>query len=409
MEIELYTPHPAQQVVHESCADETFLFSTLITGRQFGKTELAMNQALMWALGNEDVVVMWVAPTSSQTHKVYKNILKGIEGAPFVKSNKGSSGDIEIVFTNGSIIKFKSAAAEDGLRGETVHYMICDEAAFIKETTFMEILLPMLNVKGRKCLVITTPKGKNWVHKHYMNGISGDTDYQSFRFTSSDNPYANKKIIEAARKSLPDAMFRQEYLSEFVDGGSIIENIEELCILPNLRRPLPKQRYYVGIDIALKNDFTVFSVVDSQGNLVAYDRFNQITGPQLKERLVKNLNLWKPEHALIEVNNMGGVIYDDLVQIYGVKNLSQFTTTSKSKNEIITNLINAFASKSIKCVNDEIVKSELEVFEMKITASGNVRYCAADGYHDDIVMATAIAREAQGTVHKNKVSFKFLN
>lgn len=381
----------------------------MVSGRQTGKTTVGQNQALKWALENKNVVVLWVSPTASQTLKVYKNIIKAIDGAPFLQSNKASQGDTEIVMTNGSVIKFKSAHAEDSLRGETVHYMILDEAAFIKESTFMEILLPMLNVAGRKCLGISTPKGKNWFYKHYMNGMTGVKGYKSFRFTCYENPFANKAIIEIAKANMPKVMFDQEYLAMFVDGGSIIENIEELCMLPHLRMPLPRQTYYAGIDIALSNDFTVISIVDSQGNLVAYDRFNQVTGPQLKERIIKYLNKWKPAHSLIEINNMGQVIYDDLVHVYKVKNLSPFSTTSKSKPEIINNLINAFASKTIKCIDDEIVKSELETFEMKITSSGNIKYCASDGYHDDIIMSLAIAREAKNVINRNKLSVRILN
>lgn len=409
MEIELYAPYDRQYEVHQACDNGSELFITLCSGRQTGKTTLAQNQALKWALEHNDVIVMWVSPTASQTLKVYKNILKGIEGAPFLKSNKASQGDTEIVFTNGSTIKFKSAHAEDGLRGETVHYMILDECAFIKESTFMEVLLPMLNVAGRKCLCITTPKGKNWFYKHYMNGVRGVKGYKSFKFNCYDNPYANREIIAIAKNSMPKVMFEQEYMAAFVDGGSIIENIHELCILPHLQLPLPRQTYYAGIDVALSIDNTVISIVDSAGNLVAFDRFSKVTGPQLKERIVKYLNKWKPAHTLIEVNNMGQVIYDDLIHVYKVKNLSPFSTTSKSKPEIINNLIDAFSSKTIKCVNDEVLKSELETFEMKITGSGNVRYAASDGFHDDHVLSLAIARAAVNTANKNTFKVRILN
>ena len=104
----------------------------------------------------------WVSPTQGQSSKVYKQILDLVIEAPVVKSYKGSMGDMEILFHNGSIIKFRSAAQEDSLRGEPIDYLIIDEGAFQKESVFQEILLPMLNVRGKKCLVVSTPKGKNW-------------------------------------------------------------------------------------------------------------------------------------------------------------------------------------------------------------------------------------------------------
>jgi phage FluMu gp28-like protein len=409
MKIDLYQPYNKQEEVHQGLANEGYLFDTVCAGRQTGKTMLGMNQAIKWALENENSTIMWVSPTSSQTHKVYKNILKSITDAPFIQSYKGTMGDIEIKFTNGSIIKFKSSMAEDNLRGETVNYMIIDEAAFVKETVFLEILLPMLNVAGKKCLIISTPKGRsNWFHKQYIKGVNGSKGYRSYRFTCYTNPYANPEIIKIAKDNMPDPIFKQEYMAEFVEGSAIIENIEEVCTLRMHPKPIEGIKYYAGVDIALKNDYTVFSIIDEDGNFVYYDRFKGVSSPELKERLSRNIRMWQPENTMIEVNNMGGVIYDDLTELYNLKNLTPFTTTQNSKNEIITDLLNAFSGKSIKCVNDAVLKSELEVFEMKVHASGRVSYAAANGFYDDLVMSLAIARKAHKTAYKNVFGLKMI-
>jgi hypothetical protein len=75
-------------------------------------------------------------------------MLKAMDKSPVIKSYKTSKGDGEITFHNGSTILFRSAASEDSLRGESVHYLILDEAAFMKRSTVEEILLPMLSVTG---------------------------------------------------------------------------------------------------------------------------------------------------------------------------------------------------------------------------------------------------------------------
>lgn len=407
--VELYTPYDKQIAVHHGCGDESYLFDTVNASRQTGKTMLAMNQAIAWALENPESYIMWVSPTHSQTVKVYKNIVKVIGDTHFCKNHKASQGDTEIKFTNGSVIKFKSAHSEDNLRGETVNYMIIDEAAFIKESTFLEILLPMLNVGGKKCLIISTPKGRaNWFHKHYIKGVNKSKGFKSHKFNCYDNPYANPDIIQIAKDTMPDVIFRQEYLAEFIDGGSIIENIEDVCTGFKLSLPKKGEKYYAGIDLALKNDYTVFTVVDSMGNMVFYDRFNKVSATEMKERLVKNIKLWNPQNTLIEVNNLGGVIYDDLKHLYGIKKLQPWTTTQKSKHDIISKLINAFSSKAIKCPDDVLLKAELEVFEMKVSTSGSIKFEAASGFHDDMIMSLAIAREAQANAHKNKFSLRFI-
>lgn len=399
--IKLYKPYKKQIPVHQACNDDTTFFITVNAGRQSGKTALAIQQGIFWASNKPRVVVYWVSPTQSQASKVYKQMLEMLIKTPIVKSYKGSMGDTEILLTNDSIIKFRSSAQEDSLRGETVDYEILDEAAFIKESVFSEILLPMLNVRGKKCLVISTPKGKNWFFNQIQRGKKGDDSYKSFKFTSLDNPYASKVVIGIAKENLPDALFRQEYMGEFIDSSAIFENVNELACLDKHLTPVTGGSYWMGIDIALKDDYTVITVIDKNNDTVWYDRFNHVTAPQLKQRVIEAVNLWKPRKILIEENNQGLPIIDDLKHTHKINNIVGFKTTSTSKQEIVNNLINAFSSKKIRVPKDDIYKSELETFTMTISPTGQPKFAAANGFHDDIPMSLAIAWEC---VNKYKFS-----
>lgn len=401
--IKLYTPHKFQIPVHEMCCDNESFYITVNAGRQSGKTALSQQQALFWSLDKSNMIIYWVSPTAGQSQKVYKQILDMVIETPFVKSYKASQGDTEIFFVNGSVIKFRSGAQENSLRGESVDYLIIDEAAFIKQSTFQEILLPMLNVRGKKCLIISTPKGKNWFFFMYNRGVLQEKGYKSFKFTSLDNPYSNPEVIKSAKKSMPDVLFRQEYLGEFVDNAAVIENINELAVLKGLTSPKSGDKYYAGVDIALKNDYNVVVILNQDGEMVFMDRINNISSPELKERLIKIFNTWKPSKILIEENNQGLPILQDLIKIHKVKNIAGFITTSKSKSEIINNLINSFSSKKIKIINDEIIKSELEMFTMNITPTGSIKFEAPNGFHDDIVMALAIAWECMNKFKNSNI------
>jgi phage FluMu gp28-like protein len=392
-EIKLYKPYSKQIPIHKACNDKETFFITAVAGRQAGKTALAQQQAIYWALKNDNVVVYWVSPTAGQATKVYKQLLEMIIRTPVLKSYKGGQGDTEIIFINGSRILFRSAAQEDSLRGETIEYLIVDEAAFQKEDVFTTILLPMLNVRGRKCLAISTGKGKNWFFHQYQRGLSADKDYKSFKFLSSDNPYANPIVIQIAKDNLPEVLFRQEYLGEFIDSSAIFENVEELCCLDKLERPIVGQSYWMGIDIALKDDYTVITVINKDNDVVWYDRFNHVTAPQLKQRVIDANRLWKPKKIMIEENNQGLPIIDDLKIVHKITNIVGFKTTSTSKQEIVNNLINAFSSKKIKVPKDDIYKSELETFTMTISPTGQPKFAAASGFHDDIPMSLAITWE----------------
>lgn len=394
-EVVLYTPHIKQEELHNLCDVSSNNFWTVcIAGRQSGKSLAAENQAIYWALSDPRCLIWYVMPTEGQVLEKYNDILKMVPNeSNLIKSHKATKGAIEIIWNNGSRIQFKSASSGDNLRGATVNYMIIDEAAWIKEETMMTSIMPTLNVGGKKGLIISTPKGKNWLFNWYLKGLDkNNKDYRSLKFTSNDNPFANKAIIEMAKSNTPEEYFNQEYMAEFVDSASVFRNIDEISILTLQSEPLNGEVYHAGIDIGMLHDDTVISVLNNKGEMVYYDAFTKLETPELKERLLVTLRKWNPISCLIEENNQGLVI----LQLLGREwpNITGFVTTNESKGEIINQLIAAFSSKEIKLIKDDKLQLQLQGFIFEMTSTGKVRYKAANGFHDDMVMSLAIAWES---------------
>ena len=90
---------------------------------------------------------------------------------------------------------------------------------------------------------------------------------------------------------------------------------------------------------------------------------------------------------LVDSTGVGDPILEDLqregIAIDGLK------FTSSSKQQIMEGLANAIQQGRIRFPDGVIVK-ELEVFEYQFTANG-VKYSAPSGFHDDCVMALALA------------------
>ena len=389
MLINLIKPHIKQKEIVDACLDIHNFFIVCIIGRQFGKTTIGENMALYWAINEPNSVIYWVSPTDSQSQKVYKDIVNSIYESGIVKSKKMPKGDTEIQFRNGSKILFRSAQSEDNLRGQSVHYMILDEAAFIKRSTIETILLPMLSVRGKKCLFISTPKGKNYLYDYYLNGKS-QAKWKSLRFSTYDSPLANNEMIEMFKVTLPDKIFKQEVEAEFIDSSSVFNNITDIMKLSILESPIEGKRYWAGIDIGLINDASVLSIIDENGNLVKYYRWNGIDAPLLLQNIKEINDKWNFTRIYIEDNNQGLVIFQSLEK--DMYNLSRFNTNSKSKPEIINNLIHLFNMKGMNIIIDEYLRIELEAFIFKQNDNGNIKFLADSGFHDDCVMSLAIAR-----------------
>jgi hypothetical protein len=345
--------------------------------------------ALYWSLNEPDTIVYWVSPTDSQSQKVYKEIVSAVYESGCIRNKKQPKGDTEIVFTNGSKILFRSAASEDSLRGQSVDYMILDEAAFIKKETVETILLPMLNVRGKKCLFISTPKGKNYLYEYFLNGQKLDK-WKSLRFSTYDSPFANEDLINMFRETLAPKLFQQEVEAEFVDSSSVFNNISDVMCLDIIDEPKKDEFYYGGIDIGLINDASVLSILDGSGNLIKYYRWENIEAPELMNQIEDINKKWKFKKILIENNNQGLTIYQDLKR--RIKCLESFNTNQKTKPEIINKLIHLFNTKEIKIIKDDYLRIELEAFIFKQNTNGGLKFMADNGFHDDCVMSLAIAR-----------------
>lgn len=363
-------------------------------GRQVGKTFLLIIIGLYWALKEEGSHIMIVSPTDSQVKKIFKQFILLIEPIlkTQVKSSKIQSGDSEIQFKNKSVILFRSALSENSLRGYSNTHLLLDECAFIKEDTWNTILAPTLAVRGKKVLFCSTPKGNNFFKRLYYYGIEGKPGYKSFKVTYQENPFANKEFIFEQKTSIPEELFQQEYLGEFIDSTGVFKNIDNYCILHRKEGFESGNEYFQGWDIAFKNDFTVGITFDKDGNMVDMVRFNNVEAPEVKRRIKEYSDKWKPRRVFIENNNQGLPIIQDL---YGkVPNLQEFSTTSSSKPLIINQLIAAIAKGEVKLLRDEILQSEFKAFCAELSDTGKVKFAASHG-HDDIVMATAIAWECR--------------
>jgi phage terminase large subunit-like protein len=149
LNVQGFTPYDKQKEWIQQIEKPSVKYITLCTGRQVGKTLLSQNLLLKWGLENNNQTIMFVSPVYSQARKVFTDIEKALAGTPLITSSNKSN--YEMSFINGTKIIFRSSENSDSLRGYTLDYLICDEAAFIKERTIDQVILPTLNPSGKKC------------------------------------------------------------------------------------------------------------------------------------------------------------------------------------------------------------------------------------------------------------------
>ena len=367
----------------------------LVSSRQIGKTLMAINLMLYYALNYPGSYNVLVSPIFAQSKKSFLDLVKASgDNNPLIEST--NSSELIMQFRNGSTIRMVSGESKQNLRGFTVSgILVIDEAAYLPEELWNEILMPTTIIRGKKVLFISTPNGFNWFKDIYDFGQSDlHPHWGSYRITSRDNPFMDRSILEMAKLTLPEKAYLQEYEGQFVEGsGSVFEFGHCANITRYGSAPEKARKYYAGLDLAISNDYTVLTVFDDLGNVVDFFRENMTSWEQIIGRVSEKIKFWNC-YTLVEKNSIGSVVYENLQKLCGNNLLGAFTTTLDNKMNIIEDLKLSFAKSKIQIPTKQLnpeMHLELASFAYKLMPSGKINYSAPGGMHDDIVMSMAIA------------------
>lgn len=373
--------HPRQR---EIALDGT-RFRVAACGRRFGKTRLGAALCIMTA--GKGGRAWWVAPTypvATVGWRLINRMARQVPGATV------RQGDRLVTFPGGGEIQVRSADNPDSLRGEGLDFVVMDECAFIHEDAWLEALRPALSDRKGRAMFISTPKGRNWFWRLWQKCLDDhDHEWRGWQLPTADNPYIDPAEIDAARRGLPERIFAQEYLAEFLDdAGGVFRRVMDAAVL-SPQEPQPGRVYVAGVDVADKVDFTVISIIDAATREQVYlDRFNRVGYEVLEDRIFAAYRRYNVQTIVIEDNSIGQPVIDHLRR-RGMR-IVPFHTSPVTKMPLIQGLQNAFEYARIKILSDPVQVGELQAYESKRTTSG-FSYSAPDGLHDDTVMALALA------------------
>lgn len=398
MNVTLFSPHKGQKAIIDGFADSKHKFGVVATGRQFGKSLLAQNLMLYWLLQNPNQKGAWITPVYNQCKKIF-NELTDAANPIIISQNKA---DLTIQFINGSTLQFLSTDNYNTIRGFSFHYMVLDEAAFIKQDAIEQAVLPTLTAIGKKCLIISTPKSKNWFYEYFLRGNTSNSVYISFKGISRDNPYVSREFIIEQHKSLPREIYYQEYLAEFTDAGNdVFTNLDLVCMNDEWGIPNRAERYYIGVDTGISNDFTVCSIQSESGRIEKIIRTNGRTFEEIGKDIILECNKWNVVGGFCETNGIGLAMFELLRP--RIKKLVGFTTTQDSKTEGVRKLIYDIQEGKVELPSKRLmpeVFNEMSSYTFKYAANGNISFTHPNGLHDDIVDAIMLSN-----LSRNKHAF----
>lgn len=428
LEANLYSENPAAII-------------EIIASRGWGKTlYLACAILAPYLEQHANARVMWVAPTYQVGMTLIDDVFKGVNeetGQQYIPEFDSQGNRIwEFVTTksgpvlkwwNGATVSIKSADSPDSIVSKGFNLIIIDEAALIQEQVFTQQIMGTARKKGIKIFMITTPRGKrHWTYKYFLKGQDPkDADVISFQQPYTKNPYFSPTLAKLI-KDLPDWLYRQEYLAEFVeDGDSVIRGIDHVLFgseiafedqqqewalpienvtikTPNgdVVRQASQRTFVAAMDLAKSVDYTVITVMDIEtGQIVYYKRMNKEDYRVVLDKAAQVCRQYNNADLIFDATGVGQGL-GDVLHNYDVVS-HPFVFTNESKVEAINKLIVSIEYQEIQIPNIVTIKNELAVYTYSLTRTGKVSYNAPPGFHDDIVISIALAnwyrKENMGT------------
>ncbi len=392
-----YEPHSGgQRLVHESQAR----FKVLICGARWGKDRCLINEFIVkfaQMLSEQDRpttliprVHGWlVAPTFPLAKQMWRELVHFWPRQWRVNKNEAEH---RLETVGGGIIEVKSADNPDSLVSVGLDALLMTEAARVKdmETTW-SYLRGRLSSPGRGphgtggiAMINSTPKGRNYLYQMFQWGLDERfPEWESFQFPTSSNPYIHPKEIEEAQRTLPERLFRQEFLGEFLeDSGEVFANIDDISTGVT-QEPEPGRVYKAAWDPAQRNDYSAFGIRDDRGVQVLRERWTGLPWTIQLNKVEAYCKLYNNAHLDMDSTGLGETLPEAVAQ-RGISVTGHFFTNA-FKEQMVSHFSLLCEGRDVILINDKPQKEELKAYTYSFTKTGKVSFHHPVGGNDDLV------------------------
>ena len=367
----------------------------LVWHRRARKTSLVVNVLLRACLETKNKTYAYISPTGRQSKAIIwrdpmmlkRYMPRGILQKDF--------NETELIgnFVSGSVLQIGGADNPDRWRGMGCYGWVLDEFAMMRngKMLYEEIIYPIIQENGGWVLFLYTPKGRG-VGWEYFNKAKDEPDWKEWFMPVTESGRFTPEEIEKIRRGMPEHLFNQEFMCEFIlGGGGVINRIDEV-VTGSLEPYMAGKRYVMGIDLGKKVDWTVITVLDRETRHVVYfERFQKFDWSFQKEKIARASKEYGNPLIVLDSTGLGDVIEDDLKKL-GLS-IRGFQFTGRSKRQLVEKLILTIEDRRVTFPDIPELVNELRDFDI----DDKGRYSAPEGLHDDCVMSLALAIEGLGS------------
>lgn len=306
-------------------------------GRRAGKTFLVATRLTQFAAEHPKSTSWYIAPTYRQAKQIMWQMLR--EVVPEHGIAKKNETDLTLRLKNGSTIMLKGADNPDSLRGVRIDFAVFDECAFIEKwEDVWTVIRPTLVDSKASVWFISTPNGFN----HFKDlAETTEPGWSYHHYTSYDNPFLDKDELDAAKASMDEDSFEQEFMGEFRKmSGLIYKMFNRDTHMVSVPPDLSSYSHFRALDFGFGHNAALgyFAVSSDQTAIYLYDGLykNQLDTVQLGDNIkLKDsgkhiVNAWadSAQPQLIEDLTRKGVVFNPVEKgpdsvVKGIANVAE--------------------------------------------------------------------------------------
>ena len=164
----------------------------------------------------EGYPVGWFSPTYKMLLDVWRDLTVALQ--PF--TNRKSVQERRIETVNNGTLDMWSLDNPDTARGRKYARVIVDEAAMVPALmdAWQLVIRPTLVDYQGDGFFLSTPKGRNGCWQMHQWGIDENVnEWASWKMPTVSNPYMSQSEIDAMERTMPERIYRQEILADFIE------------------------------------------------------------------------------------------------------------------------------------------------------------------------------------------------
>lgn len=367
-------------------------YKCFLSGRQVGKSRVCSWKALHAVATRPGATIFLTAPTQNQAMELSRQVHKEINEAEIPKDYWGIEKDTksEIEFQNGSRLLFWTSGTEGGnIRGLTVDCLIIDEAAFIDDQIYYDVLTPMTATTDEDIYLFSTPHGTTgFFYEAYEN----DPDFYTQQVASMDSPLIEEEYIERQHQQLTDLQFKQEILGEFEESSAAFfaKDDVEGCVEKDVEQEIDV--CFLGADLARYGmDRSVFISIDGHGNVFDIEYTTEMPLTDAVGRIKQLDEEHNYDKVFLDETGLGSGGVDMLMEDLHRRKVKGLTFSIDKKQSLYNTLKNAMQDGSVRYPDHPYLTKELIDLEYQLTRTGKTKIHHPDDGHDDFTDALALA------------------